>query len=68
MSPTKDADGSCKFAVLAAAAIFRDIEGRKGIGDDLESCEEDIQEEMREKWAKIIHKSFVEAERRKGAS
>lgn len=41
-------------AIAAVDRIFRDICGRRGIGDEMESVSTKIQEEMQEKWAAII--------------
>lgn len=39
---------------IAVAGIIRDISGRKGLGNEWEEIDEEIQKEIREKWTKII--------------
>lgn len=39
-----------------AFGIFSDITGRKGLGNELESVEEDIQNEILQEWIEIANK------------
>jgi len=35
-------------------ALIEDLEGRRGLGDEWDMLDEDIQEEIRERWIDII--------------
>ncbi len=42
----------------AAEKIASDISGRRGIGDELDSVDDEIREEMLDEWTDIILQSF----------
>jgi len=58
--------------INAALAIWDDLLGRKGIGNELEACDEEIQQEIKREMAGIIAKclylesNLEPAERREG--
>lgn len=43
-----------------AKKVFEDILDRKGIGNELEECDDDIQKEIKNDWKKIILKVLEE--------
>lgn len=42
------------IAINAVERIIYDLTDRAGLGNQFESCDEEIQEEIKEKWANII--------------
>jgi hypothetical protein len=42
------------LASIITEAIVRDICDRRGLGQEFESCDDDIQDEIRETWTQII--------------
>ena len=42
----------------AAQAIWDDLTGRKGIGNELESCDDEIQAEINDRMAELIGKAY----------
>lgn len=41
-------------ALCVAEAIIEDIEGRKGLGDEWDAIDEDIQAEIKQEWVNLI--------------
>ncbi len=47
-------------AELAVEAIIDDLSGRKGIGDEWDQIDPDIQDEIIEEWQEHIDAAFVQ--------
>lgn len=43
---------------LAVARLIDDIHGRKGLGDEWDQIDDDVQAEIREDWEEIIHSAL----------
>jgi hypothetical protein len=42
-------------AIAAARSILEDLKDRRGVGDEIDACDLEVQAEMVETWANIIH-------------
>ena len=46
-------------ASAAVARIIDDMAGRKGLGNEWEDCDDDIQDEIRKTWEGLVFEAIV---------
>lgn len=48
----------CRMAAMAMDAIVLDLQGRRGLGDEWDNIDHDVQQEIRAFWTRLIAAQF----------